>query len=357
MAFDNGVIDLRSDTVTRPTPEMRTAMADAKVGDDVYGDDPTVNELQDLAAELTGKDAGLFVPSGTMANLIAVLAHCQRGDEAVMGNLGHTFLHEVGGISALGGVFASIIPNQKDGTLLLEDIRGAYREEDIHHPESRLMIIENTQNACGGIPLSVEYMSSVGDLVHSLGIKMHVDGARIFNAAITLRTTAVKLAESADSIMFCLSKGLCAPVGSVLCGSAEFISRSRKIRKQLGGGMRQAGIIAASGLVALRSMIDRLEEDHVRAQKIADGLSGIPGIDFHKGMPQTNMVFIQLNQHARIKPKDFCGYFSDKDIHFSDSGPEQFRLVTHYWVDDDDVTRIIRTFKEAMGQGILHDEM
>ncbi len=349
MAFENGVIDLRSDTVTQPTREMRQAMADAIVGDDVYGDDPTVNELQENAALLTGKEAGLFVPSGTMANLIAVLAHCQRGDEAVMGNLGHTFLHEVGGISALGGVFASIIPNQKDGTLLLDDIRSAYREEDIHHPESRLVIIENTQNACGGIPLSEGYMHSVGELVHELGLKMHVDGARIFNAAVALKTTAVNLAASADSIMFCLSKGLCAPVGSVLCGSKEFISRSRKIRKQLGGGMRQAGVLAAAGLVALRTMVDRLTEDHLRAQKIANGLQGCRGIDFHKGFPQTNMVFFQVNQSARIKSAHFCEYFANHGILFSSSGPDQFRLVTHYWIDDADVERIIKYFKEALG--------
>ncbi len=349
MAFDNGVIDLRSDTVTQPTLEMRQAMANAKVGDDVYGDDPTVNELQEFAAELTGKEAGLFVPSGTMANLIAVLAHCQRGDEAVMGNLGHTFLHEVGGISALGGVFASIIPNQKDGTLSLEDIRSAYREEDIHHPESRLVIIENTQNACGGIPLSAKYMRSVGNLAHDLGIKMHVDGARIFNAAIALNTSADELVEPADSIMFCLSKGLCAPVGSVLCGSEEFISRSRKIRKQLGGGMRQAGVLAAAGLVALRTMVNRLEEDHMRARKIANGLKDIPGLHFHKGFPLTNMVFIQLNQDARIKSTDLCKYFAGKGILFSGSGPDQFRLVTHYWIDDADVERIISSFKDALG--------
>jgi len=349
MAFENGVIDLRSDTVTQPTREMRQAMADAKVGDDVFGDDPTVNELQQFAAELTGKEAGLFVPSGTMANLIAVLAHCQRGDEAVMGNLGHTFLHEVGGISALGGVFASTIPNQKDGTLSMEDIRSAYREEDIHHPVSRLVIIENTQNACGGIPLPVEYMQSAGDLAHGLGINLHVDGARIFNAAVALKTTAKSLASSADSIMFCLSKGLCAPVGSVLCGSAEFITRSRKIRKQLGGGMRQAGVLAAAGLVALRMMVNRLEEDHLRARRIAEGLKDLPGIHFHKGLPQTNMVFIQIDQDARVKPADLCSIFAGKGILFSDSGPKQFRLVTHYWIDDADVDKILRAFKEVFG--------
>ena len=348
MTFENGLIDLRSDTVTLPTPEMRKAMAEAKVGDDVHCEDPTINELQKFAAELTGKEAGLFVPSGTMANLIAALAHCQRGDEAIMGNLGHTFLHEGGGISALGGIFASIIPNQNDGTLSLEDIRNAYREDDIHHPESRLVIIENTQNACGGIPLSVEYMHSVGELAHNLGIKLHVDGARIFNAAIALNTTAAELVKPADSIMFCLSKGLCAPVGSVLCGSSEFITRSRKIRKQLGGGMRQAGILAAAGLVALRSMVTRLGEDHTHAQQIADGLREIPGIDFHKGYPQTNMIFIHVSQEALIKPAEFCEYFAGKGILFSSCGPEQFRLVSHYWINDADVTKIVNTFKEAL---------
>jgi threonine aldolase len=347
MAFENGLIDLRSDTVTQPTAEMRKAMADAVVGDDVYCDDPTVNKLQDVSAEITGKEDALFVPSGTMANLIAVLAHCQRGDEAIMGNLGHTFLHEVGGISALGGVFASIISNQVDGTLLLEEIHNACREEDIHHPESRLVIIENTQNACGGIPLSVEYMRSVGDLTHSLGMKLHVDGARIFNAAIALKTTAAELAETSDSIMFCLSKGLCAPVGSVLCGSSEFIARSRKIRKQLGGGMRQAGILAAAGLVALKSMVARLEEDHFHAQQIADGIKELPGIEFHKGYPQSNMIFFHSKPDASIKSVDLLETFARKGILFSSSGPEQFRLVTHFWIKSADVTKIVETFQET----------
>lgn len=347
MAFDNGLIDLRSDTVTQPTPEMRKAMADAVVGDDVYCEDPTVNKLQETAAELMGKEAGLFVPSGTMANLVAVLAQCQRGDEAIMGNLGHTFLHEVGGISALGGVFANIIPNQSDGTLSLEDIRNAYREEDVHHPESRLVILENTQNACGGIPLSVDYMRSAGELTHQLGMKLHVDGARIFNAAIALNSTAANLAAPADSVMFCLSKGLCAPVGSVLCGSSEFIARSRKIRKQLGGGMRQAGILAAAGLVALKSMVGRLGEDHIHALQIADRLKDIPGIEFHKEYPQTNMVFFHIKPIASKKPDELKEFFASKGILFSFSGPEQFRLVTHYWIDDADVTRIVNTFKEA----------
>jgi threonine aldolase len=347
MAFDNGLIDLRSDTVTQPTREMRKAMAEAVVGDDVYCEDPTVNQLQDKAAELMGKGAGLFVPSGTMANLIAILAHCKRGDEAIMGNLGHTFLHEVGGMSALGGVFANVIPNQKDGTLSFQDIRNAFREEDIHHPESRLVILENTQNACGGIPLSLEYLNTAGDLIHQLGMKLHVDGARIFNAATALNTPAKNLASQADSIMFCLSKGLCAPVGSVLCGSIDFISRSRKIRKQLGGGMRQAGIIAAAGLVAFKSMIGRLGEDHEHACQIADGLKEIQGIEFHKGYPQTNMVYIQINSNVSKKSGEVLKYCENQGILFSYSGPDQFRLVTHYWINDSDVEKIVKTIKAS----------
>ena len=348
MAFDNGLIDLRSDTVTQPTSKMRKAMAEAAVGDDVFCEDPTINKLQETAAELMGKEAGLFVPSGTMANLIAVLSHCQRGDEAIMGTLGHTFLHEVGGISALGGVFACTIPNQSDGTLSLEDIRNACREEDIHHPESRLVILENPQNACGGIPLPVNYMYSAGELIHQLGMKLHVDGARIFNAAIALNTSAANLAAPSDSVMVCLSKGLCAPVGSVLCGSSEFIARSRKIRKQLGGGMRQAGILAAAGLVSLECMVGRLGEDHIHARQIADGLKEIPGIEFHKGYPQTNMVFIHIKSRASKNPEELIEYFANNGILFNFSGPEHFRLVTHNWINNEDVIKILNTFKDAL---------
>lgn len=348
MSFENGIVDLRSDTVTQPTQEMRKAMAEAIVGDDVYCEDPTINKLQETAAEMLGKEAGLFVPSGTMANLIAVLVHCQRGDEAIMGTLGHTFLHEVGGISALGSIFATTIPNQNDGTLRLEDIRNANREEDIHHPESRLVILENTQNACGGIPLSFNYMKSAGEIVHKLGMSLHLDGARLFNAAIALGTTAEKLAAPADSVMFCLSKGLCAPVGSVLCGSRDFISRSRKIRKQLGGGMRQAGILAAAGLVAVRSMISRLDEDHLHARQIADVLVGIPGIRLHKGYPPTNMIFFEMTSALTISPEELQSFLSFKGILIGSTGHRQFRMVMHYWISDEDVKKVNDTFIEIL---------
>ena len=347
MAFENGIIDLRSDTVTKPTLEMRQAMAGAEVGDDVYGEDPTVNRLQEQSAAILGKEEGLFVASGTMANLVAVLTHCGRGDEAIMGRQGHTFLHEVGGISALGGIFPNVIPNQPDGTLAIEDIENAYREEDIHHPQSRLLILENTQNQCGGLPISAEYMNSAGDLAHELGMALHVDGARIFNAAIALDVTASKLVDSADSVMFCLSKGLGAPVGSVLCGSKRFIKEAKRIRKQLGGGMRQAGIIAAAGLVSLNTMIKRLDEDHIHAAQIADGLKEIKGIGFDKGMPKTNMVFLKLTREVTMSPGEIISKLKDRKILIGQSGKRNFRLVTHNWINDVDIPQIIQGFREV----------
>jgi Threonine aldolase len=261
--------DFRSDTVTRPTPLMRQAMAQAEVGDDVYGEDPTINRLETRSAELLGKEDALFVTSGTMGNLLAVLAACERGAEAIMGRQGHTFLHEAGGVSVLGGVVMHTVPNQPDGSLALEDLQGALRDPtDFHEPISRMVILENTQNACGGMPLSVEYTDSVAAFARQHGLILHIDGARIFNAAVALGVPAAELVRSADSVTFCLSKGLCAPVGSVLCGSREMIDKARRLRKMLGGGMRQAGILAAAGIVALDHMIARLAEDHQRASRL-----------------------------------------------------------------------------------------
>lgn len=350
MAFENGIIDLRSDTVTHPTLEMRETMAVAPVGDDVYNEDPTVIKLEDLAAEKVGKEAALFVTSGTMGNLIAVLAHCARGDEAVMGRFGHTFLHEAGGISALGGVFPHLVPNQADGTLSIEDIQGAYREEDIHHPVSRLLILENTQNQCGGIPLTVDYMSSASTIAHSLGMQVHLDGARVFNAAKALDVSPAEICAPVDSIMFCLSKGLCAPVGSMLCGSKEFIHASRRIRKQLGGGMRQAGIIAAAGIISLEKMIDRLPDDHKRTKALAEGLNGIKAINLVKGFPKTNMVFFELTSKVKKTAEDIKKQLAKQGILAGLSGPNEFRLVTHYWINDDDVKKSIAIIAEVINQ-------
>ncbi len=341
--------DFRSDTVTRPSDAMREAMAKAVVGDDVYGDDPTVNALEAKAAELLGNEAGLFVSSGTQGNLIAVLVSCQRGDEVIMGRQGHTFLHEAGGVSVLGGVVINTIPNQPDGTLGFDDLRSAIRYPDIHEPISRMVILENTQNACGGWPLPVDYCWQVANFAKEHDLKLHIDGARIFNAAVKLGVPARELVSMADSITFCLSKGLGAPVGSVLCGSHEFITKARRLRKMLGGGMRQAGIIAAAGIVALDTMIDRLAEDHARAKLLADGLAKIEGITIEKNSPQTNMVFIRLNDSISISDDALVAKLKEQAVLIGGTGPRTFRLVTHVDVNDEDVAHCISAFKNCLG--------
>lgn len=342
------IIDLRSDTVTKPTEEMREAMLRAEVGDDVYGEDPTVNHLQELAAEKMGKEAGLFIPSGTMGNLIATMVHCQRGDEVIMGDKGHTFLYEAGGISALGGIFPHTISNQPDGTLRIDDIHQSIRSKDIHFPSTKLIILENTQNRCGGVILTREYIEEVGELARSKGLKLHMDGARIFNAAIASKTNVQDMVRAADSVTFCLSKGLCAPVGSVLCGTNEFIEQALRIRKMLGGGMRQAGILAAAGVVAIEKMVDRLDEDHRRASMLAEGLGRLHGISFSLGFPQTNMVFPSINEDIRISPRDLVKVLGEQGIKIGKTGERQFRLVTHAWINDAAVAKTIDAFGSAL---------
>ncbi len=338
------IVDLRSDTHTLPTPEMRQAMAAAWVGDDVYGEDPTVNRLQEIAAERMGKEAGLFVASGTMGNLVAILAHCNRGDEVIMGNLGHTFLFEAGGASALGGIQANLLPTQSDGTLDPEMIEWAIRSGDIHEPPSRLVVLENTHNWSGGVPITADYTRTIGDLVHPRGLKLHIDGARIFNAAVALGVEAKVLSAPADSITFCLSKGLCAPVGSVLCGSEEFIQRARRIRKQVGGGMRQAGILAAAGIVALEKMVDRLGEDHSRARRLALGLKGIQSLDLGEHLPPTNMVFANLERKFPLSIEDVATRLEVHGIKVDVAGPRRIRMVTHHDIDDNGIERTIDAF-------------
>ena len=341
-------IDLRSDTVTLPTEKMRQAMANAEVGDDVYGEDPTVNRLQAMAAERLGKEAGLFVASGTMSNLIAVLAHCGRGDEAIMGDCAHTFVYEGGGTAALGGVHPHTIPNQPDGTLLLEDIRHAVREDDPHFPRSRLLILENTQNKCGGLSLSRDYMLEAAAVARESRLAVHLDGARLFNAAVDQGVPAVDLVDMVDSVTFCLSKGLCAPVGSVLCGTKDFIAEAVRIRKQLGGGMRQAGILAAAGIVALEEMVDRLAEDHAHAKTLAEGLAKIEGIRLDKGSPNTNMVYIELDPALGRSAVEVARALKEMGILVGDTGPRHFRLVCHYWITDEDLPRIFEGFEKAL---------
>ena len=306
-------IDLRSDTLTQPTEAMRNAMAQADVGDDVFGEDPTVNRLEKIAAERVGKEAAVFVPSGTMGNLISMLSHCARGDEVILGDQSHIFLNEVGGIAALGGIHPHIIPNEPDGTLGLETLEKSIRTSDLHYPPTRLITLENTHNYCMGTPVTPEYMSLVGNLARKHKLKVHVDGARIFNAAVALETDIKNLTADADSVMFCLSKGLSAPIGSLTCGTADFIMKARKWRKMVGGGMRQAGHLAAAGIIALNELVDRLKEDHDNARKLAKGLSSLKGMELDPESIKTNIIFFSL-KHPNLDPERFTNGLNAKGI-------------------------------------------
>jgi threonine aldolase len=340
------IIDLRSDTVTQPTPAMRETMARAEVGDDVYGEDPTVNRLEQTAAERMGKEAALFVASGTMGNLVALLTHCGRGDEVILGDLSHTFLFEQGGMAALGGITPWPVPNQPDGTLRLEDVERAIREDNVHFPRTRLVCLENTHNMCNGTPLTVEYTAQVAQLAHARGLRVHLDGARIFNAAAALGVDVRELVREVDSVMFCLSKGLCAPVGSLVCGSAEFIAGARRARKVLGGGMRQAGVLAAAGLVALEQMADRVGEDNARARRLAEGLAEIPGV---KVAPTaTNILYFWLEGVDKT-PEEVVEGLAQRGVLLLGRELGRFRAVTHYWIGDEDIERTIQAVREVVG--------
>ena len=341
-------IDLRSDTVTKPTPEMREAMAQAEVGDDVYGEDPTVNRLQDLAAQMLGKEAALFVASGTMGNFAALLSHCQRGDEAIVGNLAHTFLYEAGGSYILGGIHSRQLPNQPDGSLALDDIRDAIRPDDAHFPISRLVCLENTHNRCGGTFQSVQYTQSAAELAHEHGLKVHLDGARLFNAAAALGVPARALAAPVDSVTFCLSKGLSAPVGSVLCGTSEFIKKAHRIRKLAGGAMRQAGVLAAAGIVALEKMVARLGDDHARARTLADGLRKNRNLELAHDAPATNMIYVALADNIVESSRDIAAKLKTRGILVGEVDKRRFRLVTHCWIDDQAVQKTVTGFNEVL---------
>jgi len=338
-----GTIDLRSDTVTRPTPEMRRAMYEAKVGDDVYGDDPTVNELERKAAERLGMEAALFVASGTMGNLVALLTHCGRGDEVILGDKSHTFLYEQGGMAALGGISPHTIPNQKDGTLRLDDIAGAIRADNPHFPRTRLLCLENTHNVCNGSALPVAYMTQAARLAHDHGLSVHLDGARVFNAAVALGVDVGTIVREVDSVQFCLSKGLSAPVGSMLCGGADFIGKARRARKVVGGGMRQAGVIAAAGIVALERMTGRLANDHVRAKQLAEALGDIPGIEV--APVTTNIVYFTVTEDAQKSPERVELELRERGVLLNSRGGGCFRAVTHVGIDDEDVESTL----EALG--------
>lgn len=341
-------IDLRSDTVTKPTPEMREAMAEAEVGDDVYRDDPTVNRLEALAANMLGKESALFVPSGTMGNLLALLVHCQRGDEAIVGDKSHIYLNEAGGMSALGGIQPCPVPNQKDGTLALDDILASIRTEDVHHPITRLICLENTQNICGGIPLTAAYTREVGELARKNNLSLHIDGARIFNAAAAQNVSIRDLVDPADSVMFCLSKGLASPIGSMLVGTSKFIARARHLRKMLGGGMRQVGVLAAAGIISLEKMTTRLADDHARARKLADGLRNVKGVLVDESSPYSNMVYLNLASDVKVDAAKIIDSALKQGVLLDCENARRFRLVTHYWVDDKAVDKVIQVFKTAM---------
>jgi threonine aldolase len=324
-------------------------MAQAAVGDDVYGEDPTVNQLQEMAAEITGHQAALFVPSGTMGNLAAILAHCQRGDEIIVGDKAHNFLYEAGGIAALGGVQPHPILNQPDGTLALGDIEAAIRPDDAHFPPTRLIALENTHNRCGGAALTVAYTRSVAELAKSRGLKLHLDGARIFNAAVSLGVPAKELTDSVDTVTFCLSKALSAPVGSLICGSTEFVARAHRMRKQLGGGMRQAGVLAAAGIIALEQMVERLREDHARAGRLAELLANVKGITIET--QNTNMVYLKLSDDVDISAQEVAKRLKEKGVKVGVVGEKRFRLVTHVWIDDAGVDESARLFGEVLTAG------
>ncbi len=344
-------IDLRSDTVTWPTEEMRAAMAQAEVGDDVYGDDPTLNRLEAEAAEMLGKEAALFVTSGTMGNLTALLTHCQRGDEVILGKQAHIFRSEAANAASFGGIQLNTLELNPDGTLDLDQIESAIREDDEHMPRTRLIALENTQGSLYGVPVSAAYTNKVGDFARARGLKLHIDGARIFNAAAALATPASDLVEAADSVSFCLSKGLCAPVGSLLLGDADFIQEARRARKALGGGLRQAGILAAAGLVALRRIPQRLHEDHLHACALAEGLVDVPWISVDPTQVYTNMVYLELSPEAPLAVEALAARLLDEynvQIARNRYSPTTIRLVTHYWVTATDVEQVLRGFRQIL---------
>ncbi len=338
------LIDLRSDTVTKPTPAMREAMYRAEVGDDVYGEDPTVRRLEALAAELLGKEAGLLVSSGSQGNLIAQLVHCARGDEVICGQTSHIFMSETASAAVVGGLQLRTLPT-REGRFDLEAVEAAVRPYNDHYPTTGLITIENTHNGDGGAPLDAEYTRAVAAIARRAGARFHVDGARIFNAAVALGVPARTLVEPADSVTFCLSKGLAAPVGSVLCGSAEFVRAGRKQRKLLGGGMRQAGIIAAAGIVALTEMIDRLAEDHANARLLAEGLATIPGLRLNPPQPRTNMVFVEFDPGG-ISGADFAARMREQGVLVS-GNPKRLRMVTHYGITREQIERAVEAARRA----------
>ncbi|KAB5512023.1 hypothetical protein DKX38_029051 [Salix brachista] len=356
-------VDLRSDTVTKPTAAMRAAMANAEVADDVLDYDPTALRLETEMAKVTGKEAALFVPSGTMGNLISVLVHCNiRGSEVILGNNSHIHIYENGGISTIGGVHPRTVKNNDDGTMDVDLIEAAIRDPrgEIVYPTTRLICLENTQANCGGRCLSAEYTDKVGELAKKHGLKLHIDGARIFNASIViydpkkiiisqaLGVPVHRLLQAADSASVCLSKGLGAPVGSVIVGSKSFIARARILRKTLGGGMRQVGILCAAALVALRENVPKLEDDHKKAKMLAEGLNQIKGLRLNAAAVETNIIFFKVLEGAKLTAEKLCKNLEQHGILVMQESPTSIRVVIHHQISESDVQYTLSCFKQAL---------
>ncbi len=343
-----GIIDLRSDTVTLPSPAMRQAMAAAELGDDVYGDDPTVNRLQALAGQLLGKEAGLFVASGTMGNLVALLAHAPRGAKVILGDEAHIFHYEQGGAAVVGGLVYQTLPTNPHGDLPLDRIRAAIEHhDDAHIAPPGVVCLENTHNRCGGTVLPLDYLQQVRQLTTEHNVPLHLDGARLPNAAVALGVSMQQIAAPFDSVQLDLSKGLAAPVGGVVVGSTAFIKRAHRARKLLGGGMRQAGVIAAAGIVALEQMVERLAEDHRHARLLAEGLAALPDILIDLATVQTNLVFFRLHAE-RWSPAAFVHALREHNILLGASSDGRLRFATHYGVTRADIDRTLHACKQVL---------
>ncbi len=342
------LIDLRSDTVTLPSPEMRRAMADAELGDDVYGEDPTVNRLQDLAAEMLGKEAGLFVTSGTMGNLVSLLAHAPRGTKVILGDEAHIFRYEQGGAAVVGGLVYQTIPTNPYGDLPIERLRQAVqRRDDAHEAAPGVLCLENTHNRCGGTVLSLDYIRQARQIAVEQDVPLHLDGARLPNAAVALGVSLREVAAPFDSVQVDLSKGLAAPVGGVVVGSREFIKQAHRARKLLGGGMRQAGVIAAAGIIALEQMVERLAEDHQHARILAGGLAELPDVVLDLGTVQTNLIVFRLNPD-RWSPSRFITAMREQGVLLGGSGYNQLRFATHYGITRADIERTLLACKNVL---------
>lgn len=343
-------INLRSDTQTLPTKEMLEAMQQAPLGDDVFGEDPTVNRLEELSAEKLGKEAALFVASGTMGNICALMSHTRPGDEVILEADSHTYYYEVGGYSTLAGLSPRMVPGE-NGIMSVEKIKQALRPANIHFPPSTLLCVENSHNRGGGTLYPVKLTDDIVRFAHQQGLKVHIDGARIFNAAVALGVDVKKLVHHSDSVTFCLSKGLSAPVGSVLVGKQTFIERARKVRKMLGGGMRQAGVLAAAGIIALEKMVDRLADDHANARTIAEELAQIKGIEINLNTVQTNMIYCDVSQ-LKISVSELVELLKNKGILVLPVPPDKIRLVTNRHVSRDDARRAIEIIRVVVEKNI-----